>query len=117
MSNAKELRNRALAQKESLRATQQALERAERSCGHAWECVKYDPIVVEGYRHPGDAPGTMGVDFVGPHYVAGSTTRRWRRACTKCGVVQYSERTEMKNDAGGLKQEVPVFQERGPAWP
>ena len=52
------------------------LELLVRTCKHDWDKVVHDPI--PGYRTPGDAPGTMGIDWQGPQYVGPQD--RWRRA-------------------------------------
>ena len=76
------------------------LEDVYRKCPHNhnenhWE-TKYDPIYKEAYTIPGDKPGTMGVDWRGPTHVPSQTTKRWKRNCTLCGKIEYTERIEPK---------------------
>ncbi len=65
---------------------------AERSCNHQWGPVRDVGEYIEGYTIPGDAPGTMGVDWRGPCYVPGRTIPKWERTCAKCGKVETTSR-------------------------
>lgn len=67
------------------------LHALEYQCGHSWGDPIPDHIYHEGYTCPGDAPGTMGVDFRGPCYVSPRTEKQWKRVCKKCGKVEYTK--------------------------
>jgi hypothetical protein len=81
---------------DELKQKKASLLRAEQSCQHDWTSVVADHIYREGYTIPGDAPGTMGIDWRGPCYVPSSTEERWKRTCTKCGKVEHTTRTQEK---------------------
>ena len=90
------------------------LAHMQRTCQHDWPTPTYDPIMKEGYRDPGDTQGTMGVDFRGPQWIPGSTTKRWRRTCPKCRLTQETQRTKKVPTSGSIPgtsgtQEVPDF--------
>jgi hypothetical protein len=65
------------------------------NCHHQWRKTEYVPVIREAYTSPGDAPGTMGVDFRGPCHVPRSETRRWTRTCEECGLTQTTDKAKM----------------------
>lgn len=69
------------------------LSEAVRNCVHNWSKTVADHIYHEGYRIPGDPPGTMGVDWRGPMDVPSKTEKRWKRTCQTCGEVEYTTQT------------------------
>lgn len=86
----------------------------ERSCGHVWEQIKYDPINYPAHTSPGDPPGTMGVDWRGPTFIPASTTKQWSRTCQKCGKVETTQRTRNTTISGTIpgtvgQAQVPDF--------
>lgn len=74
----------------SLKTEREALSRIERTCQHQWGEPVADHIYRAGYTDPGDVPGTMGVDFRGPCYIAPQTTKRWKRTCSRCGKIEHT---------------------------
>jgi hypothetical protein len=66
-----------------IRVAREELVGIQRSCPHSWSS-RYNPVVREAYRDPGDTPGTMGIDFRGPMYVPRQETPRWTRTCSRC---------------------------------
>lgn len=83
-------------------------------CRHKWGETRYTPDRREAYTIPGDAPGTMGVDWRGPTDVPAETTKRWTRQCESCGLVQTTERTKKEYASGevagtGGQIDVPSF--------
>ena len=89
---------------------QRQLAEMERACQHDWTDAEYDPDYQDAYTYPGDPPGTMGVDWRGPVHVPAKTTKRWRRTCTKCGLVQSTTKVKIAPGAeGGLGKEVADF--------
>lgn len=92
MNIEKLLQDKAKAEGEVARLTRE-VEHFRRNCRHTWEPIKYVPEHQEGYTNPGDPPGTMGIDWRGPFYIAGKTIKRWERICTLCKLVQTTERT------------------------
>lgn len=66
------------------------LRSLEATCRHVWGETKCTPIEKEGYRVPGDPPGTMGVDRREDFYVAPQTIPQWTRICDKCGKVEIT---------------------------
>jgi len=78
---------------EEMKEAEQALNYTVSRCNHRWGDTFPDHIYHEGYTIPGDAPGTMGVDWRGPCYVNSSTEYRWKRQCTICGKVETTTRT------------------------
>lgn len=68
----------------------------QRQCVHDWGEVMYDQVVREAFTSPGDPPGTMGIDWRGPTYHPREERRRWKRVCRKCGLMEYTERTQEK---------------------
>ena len=93
--------------KEVERALQEAKDRLaamEMACFHKYpKEPTYDPIYEKSYEIPGDAPGTMGIDFRGPTYVPSKTTPRWIRVCEHCGKTQTTTVTHDQT------RKVPVF--------
>ena len=100
----KELRKNIVDLIRDLSTNQQQLEELTKRCSHKYTPVAYDPIITEAYTIPGDAPGTMGVDWRGPVYVPRTEQPRWKRECTECGLVEYTT-------------DVAEKIERVPAWP
>ncbi len=92
--------------KEELQGTELSLQGLQSRCPHRWDQVKYTPEIHEGYRDPGDPPGTMGVDWRGPMWVPRQETPRWTRICLDCGKKEVTERT--RDDI----KKVPVFNDR-----
>lgn len=80
--------------KRALDAANAKLARLKQSCNHKWGDIKYIPEHREGYTIPGDAPGTMGIDWRGPTYVPSSTTKKWSRTCTVCGYCETTTQTK-----------------------
>ena len=76
-----------------LAAKRASLAHIYATCKHQFGDPVYDPIVVKGFTHPGDPPGTMGVDWRAPVYVEGSETPRWRQTCSLCGLTEYTTDT------------------------
>ncbi len=72
--------------------TKENLKRIVDACDHKYGEVAYDPIYTPEYTIPGDPPGTMGVDWRGPCHVSAETKKRWRRECTLCGEVEYTDK-------------------------
>jgi hypothetical protein len=99
------------------KALREQLVAARDACRHIWGGVKYKPERREGYTIPGDPPGTMGVDWRGAVHVPATTTRRWERTCTACGLAQRTERTRRTFAEGaapgcGAEVEAPDFGDR-----
>ncbi len=67
-----------------------ALIIAETACSHQWGKTVWCGEHKEGYTIPGDAPGTMGVDWRGPIYVSPKTIDKWQRTCTLCGKEEFT---------------------------
>jgi hypothetical protein len=100
--------------KSKLRSAEGKLSQIVGSCKHTFGEIKYTPIVTEGYTSPGDPPGTMGIDWRGPCYVPGTTTKEWTRVCTTCGKVEKTRSTKTEYRSGpvagtGGSVEVPSF--------
>lgn len=76
-----------------LQRTKEQLFVAEKFCQHAWGAVQANHIYHEGYTIPGDAPGTMGIDWRGPTYVPSRTEKRWTRVCKLCGKTEHTSNT------------------------
>lgn len=103
--------------KETLRKLDQlksTIAGMERDCSHTWGPTEYKPIEHRAYTIPGDAPGTMGVDWRGPCYVPATTEKVWSRTCTKCGKVETTQRTKKEYRAGAIagtssQVEIPDF--------
>lgn len=70
------------------------VEILERKCYHQWGEAKYNPIITPGGYDPGDAPGTMGVDFRGPHSWGSSEKPRWTRTCKVCGKTETTTQSQ-----------------------
>ncbi len=75
---------------------QQRLHDLVKNCNHVWGDTEADHIRTEGYTIPGDPPGTMGIDWRGPLYVKATETKRWKRTCKTCGVVQHTSATTLE---------------------
>jgi len=91
---ATQARERAATAKRDLKAAQHALAHIVRSCQHDYTDPVYKPIVQEAYTIPGDAPGTMGVDFRGPCHVPRKETPQWMQTCRICGTTRTTIRTK-----------------------
>jgi hypothetical protein len=90
---AKNKRNLVGKLKDELTKAEKDLKNYVTKCNHNFE-TKYDPVYTPAYTIPGDTPGTMGVDWRGPVYVPAKTQERWKRECEKCGLVEYTTKTE-----------------------
>lgn len=75
-------------------SAQRRLDTLRRTCQHKWSKPEYKPIIREGYQDPGDAPGTMGVDWRGPTWIPAKETPKWERHCTECGLIEETFKTE-----------------------
>jgi len=62
----------------------------QETCRHTWGEVKYTPDIQEAYTIPGDAPGTMGVDWRGPCYVPRKEIPKWTRVCKHCDKMEVT---------------------------
>lgn len=80
------------------------LKDAERECQHDWLPIEYCPEYQEAYTIPGDAPGTMGIDWRGPTYVPAKTTPKWRRTCRICGRVEKTVRAVVEPNPKQIPQ-------------
>lgn len=76
-----------------LNAKKAALKQKENNCNHKWRDPIEANIYKKSYTVPGDAPGTMGVDWRGDCFVPAKTTKRWSRECRLCGKVEYTFNT------------------------
>ncbi|MDP3027820.1 MAG: hypothetical protein Q8N63_09025 [Nanoarchaeota archaeon] len=76
------------------KSAQQKLADYEKRCLHKHEETVYDPIIHLAFHFSGDPPGTMGVDRQLPMDFPETREDRWRRECKKCGLVEYTNRTE-----------------------
>ncbi len=76
-----------------LEAKRAALAGIYRACEHRFGDPVYDPIIQRAYTIPGDAVGTMGVDWRPPTHVPASETPRWRRTCALCGLTEHTTDT------------------------
>ena len=90
------------------------LDAIQRTCQHKWGEVRYTPDVQEAYTIPGDAPGTMGIDWRGSTWVPRSEKKVWTRTCGICKLEQRTEHTKPEYVAGkiagtGGQVEVPYF--------
>ncbi len=72
-----------------------SLENVYAKCSHQWE-IKYTPEHQKGYVSPGDAPGTMGIDWRGPFSVPSKTIDRWTRECKCCGKIETTKKVRVK---------------------
>jgi len=118
--SASELRQEIANCEAHLKNFRSCLENLERSCQHTWGQTKYTPIEHKAYTIPGDAPGTMGVDWQGPCYVPAETIKQWSRTCTKCGKTETTRATKKEWVAGSIAgtggmADVPNFGDR-PHW-
>jgi hypothetical protein len=104
------LRGEIVALEYNLNSKKKLLEREVQKCNHQWTGAIADHVYHEGYRIPGDPPGTMGVDWRGPVDVSPKTERRWRRVCRTCGLTQYTGVTQFVAGADGLSVETPKFE-------
>jgi hypothetical protein len=78
----------------TLEQKKRELERGVSCCHHDFTQAVADHQYTEGYTIPGDAPGTMGVDWRGPCYVPSSTKHQWKRTCRTCGKVEITNKTD-----------------------
>jgi len=75
-------------QENEKRGVEYQLDNLERNCHHDFTEPEYIPEHHEGYRDPGDPPGTMGVDWRGPSYIPSRTVDKWQHTCKRCGKVE-----------------------------
>lgn len=101
-SNARDLRSKLQDEKNRVQSMENQLREFERDCHHSWDDVRYVPIHTPGYQLPGDAPGTMGIDWRGPTWISATTKKRWSRECSLCGFVQFTEITVPKIMTGQI---------------
>ena len=90
---AKKLEELIAARNQELSAMKRVLEDKQRTCSHDWTVPRYTPIVREAYQSPGDAPGTMGVDWRGPVFVPRQEFPMWTRGCKKCNKHEATSQT------------------------
>ena len=88
--DAKNLRDLVERTRLEFESAKRRLESYELNCKHDFGEPVYEPIYHKAYTVPGDAPGTMGVDWRGPCHVPASTDDRWKRECKECGLVEYT---------------------------
>lgn len=86
-------RNRIANLERELASSKATLSRLEFACSHAFGSPVSDPIIRRGYTEPGDAPGTMGIDWRPSFYVPEQRTPRWTRTCSLCGKVEETRET------------------------
>lgn len=79
-----------------LERKKQELKVAENTCRHDWGPTTYEEVVVVPAHEAGDAPGTMGVDYIPRHWVPAQTRPTWKRTCKRCGKTEKTSRTEKK---------------------
>ncbi len=79
-----------------LAAIKAKLAGIQRECHHKWSDPIDTAIVTEGYTDPGDAPGTMGIDFRGPCYIPGTREQQWTRVCSVCGKTEATSQVTQK---------------------
>ena len=103
MTNAHALRQRIVDQERQVAEAELELKRIEDSCDHKWNDPVYTPERHEGYRIPGDPPGTMGVDRQLPMDVPAKTIPKWTRTCPKCGKTEVTTKTEVVKVVEGPK--------------
>lgn len=99
----KTLREKLAEMEKQVTDARRILKFLEKNCKHNYGPTLYAPIITDTYTIPGDAPGTMGVDWRGPVYVPREERPRWKRECLECGLVEYT-------------QEVKEKIERTPSW-
>ncbi|MBI2045060.1 hypothetical protein HYT23_03305 [Candidatus Pacearchaeota archaeon] len=61
-------------------------------CPHNFN-VSYDPIHHEGYTMPADGAGS---DYRPSFYVSPRTEERWKRECSRCGLLEYTTQVEQE---------------------
>lgn len=88
-SRAKELREQIRVLKVDLAAVENKLRVLELECRHTWAEPEYAPDIRAGYRVEAVE---MGSDSAPAYYVPEQVTPRWRRTCTKCGMVEETTR-------------------------
>ena len=86
----KQLRDNVTRLTEDLEKAKALLKTETYNCDHDWSPPVSAHIYEPGYTIPGDPPGTMGIDWRGPTYVDAKTTKRWKRTCSICGEIQYT---------------------------
>ena len=109
-----DLRAELASRRQELTQLEKALQTAEQHCQHNWTPSQYTPIEHKSYTIPGDAPGTMGIDWQGPTYVPARTENQWSRTCLNCGRTETTkttvEQTVLGEVAGTVsKIQVPKF--------
>ena len=87
---ARKLRDGAEELREQLAEVESAVKGYVSRCSHSFT-VSYDPIYHKGYNVPAWHAGS---DSTPEFYVSASTEQRWKRECGKCGLVEYTMRTE-----------------------
>lgn len=84
MTEAAQIKGEIATMKSELARKEWRLRVIQERCPHAWEPTRYTPTVVEAHTTPGDAPGTMGIDWRGDVHVPRKETPRWTRVCRLC---------------------------------
>ena len=77
-----------------LKSKRHQLEVIENTCRHEWGPTKYESVVTMPAHEEGDAPGTMGVDYIRRHWVPEQRRDEWTRTCKKCGKKERTSETE-----------------------
>jgi hypothetical protein len=97
---------------EALQAQIKALKAEQKRCPHTWGEVTYNPVETKGYyaRSPHAHVGRHSEDL----WVPPTSTPRWTRTCTKCGLTEHTKRIKEVNGRGSIpgtrsKEQVPVF--------
>lgn len=103
IQEAQNLRNRIASLKSELESAEGNLANLILNCRHEFGQVVSDPIVTSGYTVPGDAPGTMGIDYRSSFYVPEQRTARWTRTCRFCGKREETRETTK------TVSETPIF--------
>jgi hypothetical protein len=75
-----------------LKVAENELLALDRSCNHVWGEPIRDDFYEPGYTIPGDPIGIMGIDRRFPIYVESKTTPRWKRVCSECGKVEFTNK-------------------------
>jgi len=88
---ARRLRESAAEAKEKYNNADAKLENYIKRCQHNFSETVYEPIYTPRYTSPGDPPGTMGIDWRGPVFVPSKTEDRWKKECSLCGLVRYTQ--------------------------
>jgi hypothetical protein len=86
-SNAKNLREFVKLKKQEYDDVAGKLRNYEDNCRHNFSEVIYDPVYHKGYTIPAVS---LGVDSTPEMYVPAISEDRWKRECTRCGLVEYT---------------------------